>query len=230
MKFPNSVFPALFAALMLTGLSCSKDGITNPYVSPDGGRPTVTGLYITGPDGPDVLGVWGAPSDGSASVGAMAVPRLPSPSASRFKARKVNSIVPGGTVPSETAMRFPYPNPLFPSTKVQIDLTEQSPVELWLIAARTPQQAREEDAAKHGVIAPAPEQPAVIFSGTVAAGSYLFDLTMADSAGRGAPSGFYRIYAHLGKRIYWHDVGVFRSPNEMPPDLRAALASITVPR
>jgi len=205
----------IFALVGVVGanVSCSNPNESDlPLHALGLGTPVVTGLYITGPNGPEALAVWGQPSD-------------PPPQGPRL-------LFPPPPQLSYYAFSPPYPNPLDGETVVKFDvkfldhapgLPTQSVVSLWIVRARWVQSVNPDVVSISGGMVPAPNSGAIRtlrHNEAMFPGHYSANWNGRDDNGDLVPAGFYRIYFQANDFTSWYDMFLYRSLNDLPGDLR----------
>ncbi len=192
MKLPY-ILPLLAT---LACLACSKS--TDPDT---GSEPVFTGLHVTAEDGRQ-LRTYKSPAD----------PLTESRSGSGGG---------GGVGVGITGYRFenPYPNP---ASTVNITFSVPASGSVTVRAAREPRSG-ESGTPISTLVGNIPAAKGLILSAVpldamLATGMHTISWRFSEDATQ--PSAYYRIFVSVRDTVLWHDVFMYRSPNELPEDLR----------
>jgi hypothetical protein len=211
---------AFLLPLVVLSFSCESTNETNlPLASPEPGTPIVTGLNVTGPNGPEVIAVWRSPSDPVArSIGYHTDPEGAAAQNESPSLCKVQPIVP-----RDTKFSNPYPNPFFDTCALSFALPKRTLVDLWIVRARWIEEGTDDLGSVSGasIVSVKKNVGKEFFrQRLLEAGYYQIQWDGCDQSGNVAPAGFYRIYFRANDDLYWHDVLLYRNVNDLPGDLR----------
>jgi hypothetical protein len=159
--------------------------------------PIVTGMEIT-KDDPTAIKIWRNP-------------QFP------------NDIVYGhenNSLPHKISLRAPYPNPNSGFVNIRFELPVKTKIILWIVKARLPEDGEKsfEESSGGNFISSTNKIIAKLIDDELAAGIYKSTWDCSNM-----PSGFYRVYLKTDSRLFWKDILLARSENDMPADLRQLL-------
>lgn len=171
--------------------SCTLSSDPQPLFSPGFDTPRVYGIYLTGASGPDVIGVWGSPSE-------------------------TTKIFLSGI--DKPVIRFihPYPNPSNGSLRIEIEIAATSIVDIWVTKALGPNEIGDNlissstglTFVKGGIIVDTLTTNWEMKSGLYA---YVWSIELNEN-NIDAGSGFYRIYLRSWDEIIWVDALLLFDP------------------
>jgi len=219
---------SIFILLLVFLFSCKSPNENEiPILSPDMSQPIATGIYITSANGPDPIGVWGNPSDGSStiSVGYPVFSINSVKSMDTILVLKRDSVVHQvSVIPTAVKLNNPYPNPadVYGGCIISYSLPLTSSVELYVVPARWYNDNNNDVNSSAGAITAAPKRTAiaVLVRTKQAAGMYSCHWLDRDQNGNPLPAGFYRIYLRVGENVSWHDVFLYNELTDLPIGLR----------
>lgn len=172
-------FVAILAASLFTSCSSSVD---SPITIDSGSMaPIVTGIRLTAETG-QKMGTWGNPTDGPEPVGSSGRPR---------------------------GLFALAPNPSVGTTPLRYRLEKRSTVRLWVVRARLAGAIGPDMESIIGAQVVAPRMIVVrtLDSGSAReAGDHVMEWDATDDTGRRVPEGFYRIFLSIDNTIYWRDL------------------------
>lgn len=182
----------------LAVMACSRNQVTE---EPPPAAPIFTGLHVTSEDG-RVLRTWNTPAD-----------PLDSP-------RSGGGL--GGPAITKLTFDNPFPNPA--SGGLNIGFSLPAPGTVTVRAAREP-RAGESGTAMTTFYGNAQAAKGLILArtigdGTFGAGSYTYRWNFLGDTTQVAPAGYYRIFVQSEDTLLWHDVFLFRTPDDLPQGLR----------
>jgi len=193
--------------------------------SPDMSQPIATGIFITS-SSPDPIGVWGNPADGSGalSAGYPSFDLNSGDAVDTFSILKQTNVAPVPPHGLPLNLFNPYPNPAdaYGGCVINFSIPVTSYVELYVVPARWYGDVGNDINSSAGAITVAPKRTAIaILVRTVKAGGiYACQWSALDQKGNPLPSGFYRIYLHVGDTVIWHDVLLYDKITDLPMSLR----------
>jgi hypothetical protein len=211
--------------LVSAGLSCHSPNDSEIVPSsPDMSQPIVTGIYITNAFGPDPIGVWGNPSDGSSTV-SVSYPNFSIADGVSHPVdsplRKAGAVSPG-VLTTSLKLDNPYPNPFNGGVVISFSIPTTSKVELFVVPARLADDLSYDICSYSGAIAASPLRTAIailVFEPKTA-GMFVCNWNSRDQNGNVLPDGFYRIYLRVNNMVCWHDVLLANDVASLPPGLR----------
>jgi hypothetical protein len=218
---------SIFILLLVFLFSCKSPNENEiPLLSPDMSQPIATGIYITNANGPDPIGIWGNPSDGSSAT-SVGYPILDIHSGNIIDTNSslnhVSAVSPNPTVlPKTIKLQNPYPNPFEGVCVINYSLPVSSNVLLYVVPARWYGKNSDDINSSAGAITAAPKRTAIaiLVREAQAAGMYVCQWRARDQNGNSLPSGFYRIYLRVNDTICWHDVFLYNEITDLPNGIR----------
>ena len=212
----------LISILFVLSLSCSSpSGSYDPIHSPLLTTPIVTGLYITNSDGPNVLAVWGDPSEGS-SISSILTPP-PADHSGRSNKNVVIKPLNSSSLPTEYSFPTPFPNPSPAGCTFEFIIPVESKVDLWAVHAQWVGSRMSNIGIAAGAeVSTSQKTPAAVFiqDQQLPAGYYLIQWDRFQPEGNSVTPGFYRIYFRVNNTTYWRDVLFYDNITDLPSDLR----------
>ena len=226
----SSKFQALFILFLVTAFSCKSPNADEiPPLSPDMSQPIVTGIYVTNSMGPDPIGVWGNPSDGSSttSVDYLVLSLSSGNNKDTISVLKRVSTV-SSTIPTGVVLNLPYPNPVdtHGGCEISFALPYKSYVELFVVPARWFSEKSNDKYLSSGAVIAAPKRTAIsiLQRNQLVAGYWTYHWSGQDQNGNSLSDGFYRVYLHAYNThyniFYWHDVFLYNKISDLPIGLR----------
>lgn len=197
----RSIFISFAAAL----ICCSCSSGDNPLETQQGAlSPVVTGLWVTSPNNAEPIAAWGNPLS----------PDISPPSVSTWGYDKYGLV-------------NPYPNPSSGAITITLLVPQSGLMRIWVSPVRLQGAGTGNAELFGGAVLNAANLDIIreLVNGMFHAGSHTYSWDGMDANGKPVPSGFYRIYAVADKKLYWHDVMIYRSPGDIPSSLRALIAN-----
>lgn len=194
--------------------------------SPDLAQPVVTGLYITGATGPEIIDVWGNPSSGSINLSTdedLFSKETVIKDNILFNIKNSTDVSPDHSViPTKLVFLNPYPNPCAGSCMLNYNLPYSANVEIFIVPARLIGTKNSDISTSSGAVTVSPKRTAIAFLkiGKLSPGIYMCSWNNRFSDGSYIPGGFYRIYLRVEKTVLWHDIFLFTENCDVPPGLR----------
>lgn len=153
--------------------------------------PVVPGLILTSEASPDPIGVWRNPHS------------------------------PNRDNETSYYLSTPYPNPSSGSIRLYYAIGIEGKVSLWLVQAKLP----EDDYTNFqntlgGGFVYSNYKVELLREESVRPGYYEYIFDWTDEDGKSLPAGFYRVYYGVDGHLFWCDVLLAKTINDLPPDLR----------
>ncbi len=187
----------LFITLLLVGCKSSSD--SNPLNMPITTPPVVEGISITDATGQE-LGVWGN-TDGYPS-----------------ECTKENNTKPGTLLPAECCVHIPYPNPTNIDAVIKYDLAKSATVTSYIVKAYAPNEDINQTILNGSYFYNSIHIIRIlIVDYKKQAGFNSLHWNGADETGNPVPSGFYRVYLEINDILFWRDILVARTCDDLPP-------------
>jgi hypothetical protein len=138
----------------------------------------------------------------------------------------VDSIITPISIPIDSQLEYPYPNPCSDQVVITFSLEVLGAVSIWVVPATThPQESSQSNLfAGHVFYSEKGIVIKELFNrDNTNPGSYQVRWDLKDYIGNNIPAGFYRIYALLNGQLLYQDVLVYHKPDDLPQDLRMGL-------
>ncbi len=209
--------------LLAVAFSCKSPNENDiPPSSSDISQPIVTGIYITNNTGPETIGIWGTPSDGSGTISAGYPLFSINSGNSTDGVTDLKQISAESPLPSAVKLYNPYPNPFVENCAISFSLPVQSNVVLYVVPARWFGANSNDLNSSAGAITATPKRTAIaiLIRRQLKAGLYECLWHSYDQNGNPLPPGFYRIYLRVGDTVCWHDVFLYNETTDLPVNLR----------
>ena len=206
MKNKILLFILLIISLIISSCNNSTDpGEISEFIFK---TPIVTGLIITNDD-PTAIKVWRNPQFPADKIYCEENNHFfyyKNPSSSR--------------IPCLMNLYYPFPNPSSESVNLEFSLPIKTKVTIWVVKARLPEAGEKdfEETSGGNFIASANKVIAKLIDDELNAGYYKAKWDCSE-----VPSGFYRVYFKADSHLFWKDILLARSINDMPNDLRQLL-------
>jgi hypothetical protein len=207
----NIVLVNLLVSLFFVS-SCNSPNPVETLSAPSFTQPVVTGIFVTGINDPDILSVWGNPSD---SYSNNTNYKLKSEKQTFNLAYKIERIVP--TIPRDVQFGNPFPNPSNGIQTIQFGLSKKGNVALWLVSARISGDKSTDITSFVGATTLTPNiSAAYVFLNEMKQAGY-YQVTFSSSQ---LSVGFYRIYLKVDNILYWHDILLYKEIADLPIGLK----------
>lgn len=184
----------IFTSLLF--ISCNVTDSQNDS-TPIDMNPATGGIYITGENTPDEIGVYGSPSTSAEWIVDNSIKR--------------NSLF-------FTA----FPNPFHGSTSLHFSLPIESNVKLTIVRARLKGAGNNDIYSIGGGLfqVNSSSQAIELINEGHKPGIYSIRWNGTDKSGKPVPAGFYRAYLQIGNNLIWRDLLVSQSKDDLPEELR----------
>jgi hypothetical protein len=203
-------FVALLAAFVLA--SCSSSVDSPDLVVAGSMAPIVTGIRVTYETG-QFVGNWGNPTDGPEAAGKLSV-------------NSGGGIPVGGGSGTSPGLLVLAPNPCAGDCPIRFNLERSASVRLWVVPARLAGMSGPDMESVVGarVVAPRLTVVKTLDSGSMReAGQHTDEWDGTDDAGNRLPSGFYRIFLSIDNVLYWRDLLLFNTRDELPGSIQSII-------
>ncbi len=173
--------------------------------------PAVTGMIITGKEGPKELAIWRHP---------LYPEGIEYPGSGNTSARIEADVHP---IPGLNVMNLenPYPNPSNGAVKIIFKVAIETGVSVLMLKGRLPEENPNGfENGSGGIFVSPNNETAVVFLDKyfLQPGEYLIDFD-GKIEGKYFPSGFYRIYFKADNHLFWRDIFIALKKSDVPPDL-----------
>jgi hypothetical protein len=210
-KVSRVLFSVCIAAVFILLNSCSNS--TEPDELPDVffEVPAVTGMIITGKEGPEELAIWRHP---------LYPAGVEYPISGNTTSKILADVHP---IPGSNVMDLenPYPNPSNGTVKIIFKVAIETRVSVWMLKGRLPEENPNgfENGSGGIFVSPNNETTVVLLDKyLLRPGEYLIDYN-GKIEDKYIPSGFYRVYFKADNHLFWRDILIALKKSDVPPDL-----------
>jgi hypothetical protein len=179
--------------MLLLFLSCRSPNEPVPLRSPEIWGPVVTGIFMTGESGPEVIHIWGNPTLSK------------SESDPDFPIRIGN----------------PFPNPHNVSMTIYYEVKRTCKLKVYLVSAHLPGTDDRLSLWANAVTYQGNSRSyaTMLMEGVQREGTYSIMWSPYSEENEYLPAGFYRIYIESGGKIVWRDSFLMHMPHDMPASM-----------